>query len=73
MVEYGNWELYLHDIKGKIDRGELKPDPDWQRGYIWNLKDEKLLIDSILKGLPIPKLSGMSKIFQEGLCGGNLI
>ncbi len=56
MVSYGDWELYAHDVKGKIERGELIPDPDWQRGYIWKLKDEQLLIDSILKGLPIPKL-----------------
>ncbi len=55
MVEYGAWELNVHDITGKMDRGELIPDPDWQRGYIWKLQDEQLLIDSILKQLPIPK------------------
>ena len=55
MVKYGDWNLGIHDIKGKMDRGELIPDPDWQRGYIWNYKDEQLLIDSILKGIPIPK------------------
>ena len=55
MVKYGNWELRIHEISGKIDRGELIPDPDWQRGYIWKLKDEQLLIDSIIKGVPIPK------------------
>lgn len=55
MVSYNPWELYVHDVKGKMDRGELIPDPDWQRGYIWNLKDEQLLIDSILRELPIPK------------------
>ena len=55
MVSYGDWELRIHEIKGKIERGELIPDPDWQRGYIWNLRDEQLLIDSILRGMPIPK------------------
>lgn len=55
MVSYDHWELHVSDIKGKMERGELIPDPDWQRGYIWGLKDEQLLIDSILKGLPIPK------------------
>lgn len=55
MVDYKNWELYVSDIKGKISRGELIPDPEWQRGYIWKVKDEQLLIDSILTGLPIPK------------------
>lgn len=55
MVKYGDWNLRIHEIKGKMDRGELIPDPDWQRGYIWNYRDEQLLIDSILKEIPIPK------------------
>jgi len=55
VVEYYNWELRIHELKGKMDRGELISDPDWQRGYIWKLRDEQLLIDSILKGMPIPK------------------
>jgi len=55
MVSYNNWEVSISDLLGKMLRGELKPDPEWQRGYIWNLKDEQLLIDSIIKGLPIPK------------------
>jgi 5-methylcytosine-specific restriction endonuclease McrA len=56
MAEYKDWKWSLSVIKGIIDRGELKPDPDWQRGYIWKPKDEQLLIDSILKGIPIPKI-----------------
>ncbi len=55
MLTYERWQLDVNDIKGKIDRGELKPDPDWQRGYIWKTKDEQLLIDSILRKMPIPK------------------
>lgn len=55
MVTYGDWQLAVHEIKGKMDRGELIPDPDWQRGYIWKPKDERLLIDSIITGIPIPK------------------
>jgi hypothetical protein len=56
VAEYKDWKWDLSVIKGMIDRGELKPDPDWQRGYIWKPKDEQLLIDSILKGIPIPKI-----------------
>lgn len=56
MVRYGTWDLEVSQVRGQIDRGELIPDPDWQRGYIWKSKDEKLLIDSILRGIPIPKL-----------------
>ena len=55
MVTYDTWETNVSDIKGKMDRGEIIPDPDWQRGYIWKQKDEQLLMDSIQKGLPIPK------------------
>lgn len=55
MVEYHNWEAQVGAIKGQYDRGEIIPDPEWQRGYIWNLKDERLLIDSILRNVPIPK------------------
>ena len=55
MVTYSDWDLFVHEIKGKMDRGELIPDPDWQRGYIWNRRDEQLLVDSMMKGVPIPK------------------
>lgn len=55
MVSYDDWELHVSDLKGKMDRGELIPDPDWQRGYIWKLRDEQLLIDSVLRRMPIPK------------------
>jgi uncharacterized protein with ParB-like and HNH nuclease domain len=54
-VSYNDWELRVHEIKGKFERGELILDPEWQREYVWNQKDEKLLIDSILRGVPIPK------------------
>jgi len=55
MVSYEPWQEEISDIRGKMDRGELKPDPDWQRGYIWKPNDEQLLIDSILRKMPIPK------------------
>lgn len=55
MARYSEWSLPVHDIKGKMDRGELIPDPDWQRGYIWSQKDEALLIDTIMRQMPMPK------------------
>ena len=55
MVEYKPWNESVADVRGKMSRGELIPDPEWQRGYIWKSKDEILLIDSILRGVPIPK------------------
>lgn len=56
MPEYHPWQLQVGDLLGKWNRGEIVPDPEWQRGYIWKLKDEQLLIDSILIKMPIPKL-----------------
>jgi len=55
MGNYEKWTLSLGEVKGKIDRGELTPDTEWQRGYIWKESDEKMLIDSIVRGMPIPK------------------
>lgn len=55
MVTYADWDIYVSDLRNKLDRGEIIPDPEWQRGYIWKQKDEILLIDSILRGIPIPK------------------
>jgi hypothetical protein len=30
--------------------------PDWQRGFVWSLRQASELIDSCLRGLPIPQL-----------------
>jgi len=56
MAKYHPWLLQVGDLPGKWNRAEIIPDPDWQRGYIWKQKDEELLIDSILRGIPIPKI-----------------
>lgn len=55
MPKYFAWSLDISDLKQKRENSEIIPDAEWQRGYIWDLNDEKLLIDSILLGLPIPK------------------
>lgn len=56
MPTYHPWLLQVGDLPGKWNRREIVPDPEWQRGYIWKLKDEQLLIDSILRDMPIPKV-----------------
>jgi len=56
MPKYHDWLLQVGDLPGKWNRREIVPDPEWQRGYIWKLKDEQLLIDSILIDMPIPKV-----------------
>ena len=55
MLNFSQCEYQLSDIRDKMLNGEIIPDPDWQRGYVWKPKDEKLLIDSIIQGIPIPK------------------
>lgn len=40
-----------HKMKGKID-----PKPQYQRGSVWTRKQKQLLMDSILRGMDIPKL-----------------
>lgn len=45
----------------QIRDGRLVIDPDWQRHYVWKLKKQRRLIESILLGLPIPSLL----LFQE--------
>lgn len=37
-----------------IDRGTLKLDPEWQRGYVWRASRRRRLIESIFLKLPIP-------------------
>jgi len=42
---------HLVGLRDKID-----PSPQFQRGPVWRLPDKQLLIDSILRGLDIPKI-----------------
>lgn len=43
-------------LKHKYDTGKLKLDPDYQRYSVWKLKQRQLLIDSMIRGLDIPKI-----------------
>jgi len=36
-------------------RGLLLVNEEYQRGCVWSLRQEKLLIDSVLREYPIPK------------------
>jgi hypothetical protein len=51
-VEQTNWKIKeLIDEKDKIDLN-----PEWQRGPAWKAPRQVLLIDSILRGMDIPKI-----------------
>lgn len=46
----------INDFLNWYDNGELEISPKYQRNSVWNLKAKSYLIDSIVRGLPIPQL-----------------
>ena len=46
----------INDFIGWYDRGELIISPDFQRRGVWTTKAKSYLIDSIVRGMPIPQL-----------------
>ena len=47
-------DLTLSNIREMIADGDIKPNPDYQRDYIYNDKQASKLIESFLIGIPIP-------------------
>ena len=59
-IEQHNWtSKQLYDDKAKFNLN-----PAWQRGPTWQLQRQSLLIDSVLRGMDIPK------IYLRKLAGG---
>jgi hypothetical protein len=54
-------------IKSWDDR-TLHPNQEYQRGEAWSLSQQKLLIDSVLRGYPLPRFYFHEKS-KEGLLG----
>ena len=51
-VKVDNWKVYtFYNRKGSINE-----QPDYQRGEVWKERKKALLIDSILRGIDIPKI-----------------
>ena len=46
----------VNDFVGWHDRGELMLSPDFQRRRVWNLRAKSYLIDTIVRGMPIPQV-----------------
>lgn len=46
----------LSTIKDMFDDGDIIPQPDYQRDYVYNEKDASRLIESVLMGIPIPTI-----------------
>lgn len=63
-----NWESYVHpisDVRDWDDNKRLELRPDFQRNEVWSKAAQIMLIDTILKGIPIPKIY-IKSIIREG-------
>lgn len=57
MVERFRSQVYtVNDFVGWHDRSELLLSPEFQRRGVWNLRAKSYLIDSIVRGMPIPQV-----------------
>ncbi len=63
-----HWESYSHpisDIKDWDKNNRLELRPDFQRNEVWTRSAQIMLIDTIIKGIPIPKIY-IKSVIKEG-------
>ena len=48
--------IQISDIIQWNEKKELELSPKYQRNYVWNEKAKAYLIDTIIRGLPIPPI-----------------
>lgn len=53
-MKYLNKVITISQLVDWVRIGKIDLHPPYQRNFIWSSKDQKLLIDSILKGYPLP-------------------
>lgn len=53
-MKYANDECTIQQLLEMIENKSIDLHPAYQRNFIWSPKDQRLLIDSILKGYPLP-------------------
>ena len=53
-MEYCNKEFTIKELLDLIESKSINLRPPYQRNFIWSPKDQRLLIDSIHKGYPLP-------------------
>jgi hypothetical protein len=53
-MKYSFKEFTIDLLVSLIDDGLIDLNPDYQRNYIWSPKDQMSLIDTILRGFPLP-------------------
>ena len=62
------WESYSHpisDVRDWSNSNRLELRPDFQRNEVWTKAAQIMLIDTILKGIPIPKIYIKSIVKDE--------
>lgn len=62
------WESYSHpisDVKEWNDTDRLELSPEFQRNEVWSKAAQIMLIDTILRGIPIPKIYIKSIVKDE--------
>ena len=62
------WESYSHpisDVRDWSDSKRLELRPDFQRNEVWTKAAQIMLIDTILRGIPIPKIYIKSIVKDE--------
>lgn len=45
----------------------IRPNPEYQRGSTWKLRQQQLLVDSVLRGYPLPRFYFEQKVSQDFL------
>lgn len=53
-MKYSIKEITISQLIEWIKKDKINLHPPYQRNFIWSSKDQKLLIDSIMKGYPLP-------------------
>lgn len=53
-MKYSNEEWTIEQLIDLIDSKRINLRPPYQRNFIWSSKDQKLLIESLCKGYPLP-------------------
>lgn len=48
------WRIY--DLAGRAAQQQLELNPTYQRDFVWSNSDSQMLIESILRGIPLPSI-----------------
>ena len=55
-MDYKIKEYKIKELLAIVQSGKIDLSPSYQRNFIWSKKDQSSLIDTILKGYPLPSL-----------------